>query len=452
MGGAPMAICATVAVVPTVSNVGLIYGLPARQVALVTTASLVALLAGFLVFGRLQRNSRLNELALVAALAVIALSNVLFVMLPVLVGSATDNPTVWAAIIGRLVGCLLFAVAAFVPRVRLRRPRRAQGLATIGVLAIVVLTAVLPRVIGSSLPQAITPSAGPHTHYALHVSLALAVVEIVAAVLAVTAATGYLRRFERFGDEFSGWLAMAAIFAAASHVDYAVYPTIYSPQVSLGDIFRFCFYVVLLAGSMREIWSFWHTLAKATVAEERRRVARDLHDGLCQELAYLGRNLSGLQGAADEETLHRLQASVDRASLASREAIDMVAAPGSPVITDALTEAAGEVAERFGLNLELDLASGIGMAPARADALVRIACEALANVARHSGSRQVSLDLRRYRGHVRMRVRDSGHGFDTDVCRGGFGLTSMRDRAHSVGGEVRISSEPGAGSQVEVTL
>jgi signal transduction histidine kinase len=451
--GLLMAICATTNfVVTAASHVGLIYGLPAQQVALETTGSLVTLLAGFLVFGRLRRNSSLNELVLVAALAVIALSNVLFVVLPVVIGLATANPAVWAAIIGRLVGSLLFTVAAFIPRVRLRRPERAQGLATIGVLGILVLTVVLPRVIGSGLPQAITQSAGPHTYYALHANPALAVVQIVAAVLALTAAVGYLRRFERLGDEFSGWLAIAAVFAVASHVDYALYPTIYSPQVSLGDLFRFCFYVVLLTGSMREIWSYWSTLASATVAEERRRIARDLHDGLSQELAYLGRNLSGLQGTADEETLHQLRVSVDRASLASRQAVDTVAAPGRPVIADALTEAAGEVAERLGLNLELDLAAGIGMAPARADALVRIACEALTNVARHSGSRQVSLVLRRHGGHVRMRVRDSGRGFDTAVCRGGFGLTSMRDRAHSVGGELRISSEPGAGSQVEATL
>jgi signal transduction histidine kinase len=51
-----------------------------------------------------------------------------------------------------------------------------------------------------------------------------------------------------------------------------------------------------------------------------------------------------------------------------------------------------------------------------------------------------------------MQVRDSGHGFETAACRDGFGLTSMRDRARSVGGELRISSEPGAGSQVEATL
>jgi signal transduction histidine kinase len=60
--------------------------------------------------------------------------------------------------------------------------------------------------------------------------------------------------------------------------------------------------------------------------------------------------------------------------------------------------------------------------------------------------------LRRDGGRVRMRVRDSGHGFDAAGCREGYGLTSMRDRAHSVGGELSISSEPGVGCQVEAML
>lgn len=441
-----MQLCVATAVVTQVFHASLISGQSAQQVVLETTASVITLLAGFLVFGQLRRNSRLNELVLVAALAVIALSNVFFVMVPMLMDSATADQAVWARIIGRSVGSLLFFVAAFVPRVRLRRPRRAQGLAAIGVLGILLLTAVLSRMFGSGLPQAITPSAGPHANPGL------AVVQIVAAVLGVTAVAGYLRRFERLGDELSGWLAIAAIFAVASHVSYALNPTIYSPQVSLGDIPRFCFYVVLLTGLMREIWSCWHTLVSATVAGERRRIARDLHDGLSQELAYLGRNLSGLQGTADDETLRLLRVSVDRARLASRQAIDKMVAPIRPPVADALTEAADEVAERFGLDLELDLASGIGVAPARADALVRIACEALTNVARHSGSRKVSLILRRDGGRLRMRVRDSGQGFDTATCCGGFGLTSMRDQAQSVGGELHISSEPGTGSQVEATL
>jgi signal transduction histidine kinase len=439
-------------VVVLVPRSDFIYRLPAQQVALETAASLITLLAGFLVFGRLRRDSRLNELVLVAALAVMALSSFFFRVLPMLTGSAPASAAVWAAIIGRLAGSVLFAGASFLPRAGLRRPSRAEGLAAMGVVGTLVLTAVLSRLLGAGVPQVITPSADPHTPFGLHVNAALAVVQIAAAVLAVAAATGYLRRSERLGDEFSGWLAIAAVFAAAAHVTYALYPSIYAPQVSLGDIFCLCFYGVLLIGSMLEVRSYWHTLVTVTAAEERRRIACDLHDGLSQELAYLTRNLSGLQGTADEKTLRQLRVSVDRARLASRQAIDRVAAPARPAIAHALTDAAGEVAERFGLNLELDLASGIAMAPARADALVRIACEALTNVARHSGSRQVSLVLRRDGGRVRLRVRDSGRGFDTAACHGGFGLSSMRDRARSVGGDLRISSERGSGSQVEATL
>jgi signal transduction histidine kinase len=92
------------------------------------------------------------------------------------------------------------------------------------------------------------------------------------------------------------------------------------------------------------------------------------------------------------------------------------------------------------------------MAPERTDALVGIAREALTNAARHSGSRQVSLSLCRAGGRVLMRVRDSGRGFDPASPRGGFGVTSMRHRARSVGGDVRISSRPGAGSEVEAAL
>jgi signal transduction histidine kinase len=89
---------------------------------------------------------------------------------------------------------------------------------------------------------------------------------------------------------------------------------------------------------------------------------------------------------------------------------------------------------------------------AREDALVRIACEAVANVARHSGARQASLILESDGPRLRLRVSDRGCGFDLASAGGGFGLTSMRQRARSVGGELRVSSVPGQGREVEATL
>lgn len=282
------------------------YQLPAQQVALETTASIVTLLAGILVFGRLQRNSYLDKLVLTAALAAITLSNVFFVLMPMLVGRTPDNPVRWAAVIGRAVGCLLFAGAAFVPAICLRQPGRAQWLAGAGVLGILVLTAVLPYLVAGSLPQAVT-----HGGYGLPATPGLIVAQLAAAALAGLAAVGYLRRSERLGDEFSGWLAIAAVFAAGSDVSYCLGPAIYTSQLSTGDLLRFCFYVVLVTCSLREIRLYWRTRTSVIVAEERRRIARDLHDGLSQELAYLTRHLSALRGTADERALSQLQVSVE---------------------------------------------------------------------------------------------------------------------------------------------
>jgi signal transduction histidine kinase len=116
-----------------------------------------------------------------------------------------------------------------------------------------------------------------------------------------------------------------------------------------------------------------------------------------------------------------------------------------------LAEAAAATAERLHLALELDLVPGIRISAAREAALVRIACEAVANAARHSGAGQARLELERDGPRLRLRVSDQGRGFDT-ASASGFGLVSMRERARSVGGELRISSAPSGGSVVEAVL
>jgi signal transduction histidine kinase len=143
---------------------------------------------------------------------------------------------------------------------------------------------------------------------------------------------------------------------------------------------------------------------------------------------------------------------VERAQLESRRAIHALAPPRNQAVEVALAEAAVEIAERFRMELELDLVPGVRLSPTRAEALVRIACEALTNAARHSGARRVTIRLERDGSLVRMRVSDRGCGFDTTFPAGGFGLNSMRDRARSVGGELRICSAPGRGSEVEVAV
>jgi signal transduction histidine kinase len=229
-----------------------------------------------------------------------------------------------------------------------------------------------------------------------------------------------------------------------------------------GDISRLCFYATLLAGSMREIVSYWQALSETAVMGERQRIAYDLHDGVAQELAYLARHLGPGDGRPGEEelggealgaeALGRLRAAVQRAQLESRRAVSALAASSADPVEVVLARAAAEVAGRYHVGLHLDLVRGAVISGAREDALVRIACEAVTNVARHSGARQASLTLECHGPLLRLRVSDRGCGFDLASAGHGFGLAAMRQRARSVGGELRVSSIPGQGSEVEATL
>lgn len=209
----------------------------------------------------------------------------------------------------------------------------------------------------------------------------------------------------------------------------------------------------LLAGSMVGALLCALALSRAAVLEERRRVARDLHDGVVQELAYLARNLDLLAEAASPDTVERLRRAVERAQAESRRAIHGLTATAArqPAETT-LAKEASEIAERFKVDLAFDSVADVRLSAPRTDALVRIAREALTNAAQHSGTGLVRLTLTRDGRRVRLRVSDAGRGFSPGAAPDGFGLIALRERARSVGGELRITSAPGRGSEVEVVL
>ena len=424
------------------------------HVALETAASLIAFLAGFLVFGRLRRRGDLNDLLLACALAVLALLNLCLLMMPALAQLLSKDLMVWVFLIGRSLGAILFGLAAFAPSRRLRRPGLVLAASVAGGSALVLLTAAMLNGVAGHLAHRLAAALEPGSPEGLGLGghPALLALQLATTVLYTAASVGFLRRSRRFGDEFLGWLAISGVLAALSHLNYSLYPSPYGELIHVGDIFRLCFYAMLLAGSMREIWSYWQALSEAAVLEERQRIARDLHDGLAQELACLARNLDSVDGERGEEALGLLRGAVERAQLESRRVVSSLAAPCAEPVDVALAEAVAEVAERLHIELQLDLASGVKVSAVREDALVRIACEAIANAACHSGASQVSLKLERDGSRLRLRVSDRGRGFDPTATSGGFGLISMRQRARSVGGELRISSAPGGGSEVEAAL
>ena len=430
------------------------YAWPAVRLALETSGSLIALFATFLVFGRLRRRTFLNELLLACALAVLALSNLLFVTVPTVAGEAPDDLTVWAAPLARSLGALLFVLAAFATRRELRRGGPVLALAAVATLTALGTATLFAHTFAARWAPGDTAGLSPVavSQPSLRAHPGLFIFELLVALLYGLAAAGFLNLARRRHDAFYGWLAIAGILAVVSHVNYSLFPASYAQSVLYtGDVFRFAFYVALLIGCLREIWSYWTALSAAAVLDDRRRMARDLHDGLAQELAYISRNLEAARDG-DEDAMRRLRPAVERAQFELRSAISALAPPGAQAVGTVLAQAASQTAERLRIGLDLDIVPDVRLSPTRAEALIRVACEAITNAAKHSGAARVSLRLERDGSLVRMQVADRGCGFDTSVPRSGFGLVSMRERIRSVGGELRIRSGPGRGSEVEVAV
>jgi signal transduction histidine kinase len=286
---------------------------------------------------------------------------------------------------------------------------------------------------------------------------ALLATQLLLAATYAVAAFGFGRKNARTGDELNGWLALACVLASAARVNYFLYPSLYSTWVYSGDMFRLGFYLVLLIGAAREIASYWTSALAAAHLEERRRIARDLHDGLAQEIAFIGRNAALLRDAGAQaaavDAVERIVAAAERARVESRRVVAALNTHVQEPLERSLTQAAHEAAARYGASIDLRLAEGIVLAPAEREAVVRIAGEAVTNAARHSGARDVRLDLDRLDGAVRLRVVDHGCGFDSTTHDAqGFGLISMRERAEALGGRFQIRSSKGLGTRVEVVL
>jgi signal transduction histidine kinase len=119
----------------------------------------------------------------------------------------------------------------------------------------------------------------------------------------------------------------------------------------------------------------------------------------------------------------------------------------------ALAHTAKDVAERLGARVELDIRESASVPVPWREALGRILREAIANAIRHGHARTVRVQLLDEDG-TRLRISDDGDGFDPEAPRSpsSFGLISMKERTESLGGEFRLSSEPGEGTSVEVVL
>ncbi|SEL69071.1 sensor histidine kinase [Streptacidiphilus jiangxiensis] len=205
---------------------------------------------------------------------------------------------------------------------------------------------------------------------------------------------------------------------------------------------------------------------EAGVQDERRRMAREIHDTLAQGFTGIIAQLRAAAAVTDRETWQR---HVDAAAGLAQESLaearrSVHALRPEPLRTARLGEALTGVAERWtalhGTPVRVSTTGTAHALPPETElALLRTAQEALANVAKHAAAGQVALTLS-YLGHeVALDVVDDGAGFDPERVTaapprqdGGFGLVGMRERIASVAGTLQIESEPGAGTGISARV
>jgi signal transduction histidine kinase len=270
----------------------------------------------------------------------------------------------------------------------------------------------------------------------------------------LVAGVAFGRRAERERDEFQLWLGVGAIIASAAYLNYALFPSSYTDFLYTGDIFRILAVVAWGAGTVREIARYQADSERAAVLEAKRQVARDIHDGVAQELALIATHIHSLKAADDSVRVKdEIMDSVERALDETRGAISALRRPAHEPVSLTLAAAAEEITSRLGVRLEQDMDHDIVVPPEWEEALPRILREAVSNAVRHGRARSISVHLRDADG-VWLRVSDDGQGFDPSLpsAAHGFGLIGMRERTESLGGEFKIDSRPGYGTSVEVLL
>lgn len=199
-------------------------------------------------------------------------------------------------------------------------------------------------------------------------------------------------------------------------------------------------------------------------AEERIRLAREIHDTLAQGLSATALHLETVEALLDaggdteqvKKALHQaLEATRGNLEEVRRSVLDLRAAPlQDRTLAEALEELCRAMMSEDGTAIELRTAGALHPLPSRIEVvLYRIAQEALANVLRHADAGSATVGLIIAPQRVTLLIQDDGRGFDVDdTAADRFGLIGMRERVRLVGGKLKVQSCPGTGTRVEATV
>ncbi len=197
-------------------------------------------------------------------------------------------------------------------------------------------------------------------------------------------------------------------------------------------------------------------------AEERNRLAREIHDTLAQGLTAITLQLETADALLDSNPKNARTAvqkalSLTRANLeeARRSVLDLRAAPlERSTFCDALRKLLEQYGAEWKFETEFEAIGEDQPIPMRLGAgLYRMAQEALTNVARHANAKHVCIHFTAMPDHIELIIEDDGVGFDTEaLAKGRFGLVGLNERARLLGGTLEVCSVPGEGTELKINV
>lgn len=189
------------------------------------------------------------------------------------------------------------------------------------------------------------------------------------------------------------------------------------------------------------------------VEQERKRIARELHDNVAQELAFIvGHSRWLMLSFPNERALADIESAAASALDSSRSMIYGLREATSHTLGSAVVRRARALAGREGLDLKVDVTEDLVATADVEDCLLSILREAISNAARHAHATTLEISLRIKGGLIELRISDDGRGFNSKLVAlseaGGFGLLSMKEHAEELRGQLTLTSTPGGGTTI----
>jgi signal transduction histidine kinase len=318
-------------------------------------------------------------------------------------------------------------------------------LAGVAVAFVHLIDSVLPTFAGRPL-ETIAPAARWASSLLVLAALVVALARGRAGNRAVLRPVSPSCRSALFG------LTLAAV--AGVGLQLLLLPAVPTGWVSPAEAMRLIASGLLLTLAVRVNRTTQRSVVAAMLAAERLRIARDLHDGLAQDLAFISAHGERMARELDGE--HPVAIAARRALAVSRGLAVDLAASGEGTAMHALRSVANEIESRYHVQIEVGslddgTRAGAQLAPDDRHEVVRIAREAMINAVTHGGARHVWVGLgAKVPGQLLLRVLDDGSGIDPSLSSSGLGMRTMKQRARQLNAQLFARRRRGGGTEIEL--